>query len=202
MWRTKTSSDDMTVASVAVSERTCRWAGCVNSPTDPTARSARREADPRWASSPILPDLILGRDQDAQWHSMPVLPQKVVVHHRRPIRPRCAHPRIDALQGQVLLRGRGHRPHRPQHGGEGLAVYVRQPYVPRTRDCSRRRRGQSHSGGGSDFGSDPKRARLEPIVQTEDRSAAWSCVNCPGDEVRLRLRPCRVRPQSVRRPRL
>ena len=28
----------------------------------PTARSARREADPRWASPPILSDLVLGRD--------------------------------------------------------------------------------------------------------------------------------------------
>src|SRR5262249_51778746 len=39
--------------------------GCANPSTDPTVRSGRREADPRWASSPILPDLVLGRDRAA-----------------------------------------------------------------------------------------------------------------------------------------
>ncbi len=36
--------------------------GRADSSTDPTARSGRCEADSRWAPSPILPDLILGRD--------------------------------------------------------------------------------------------------------------------------------------------
>jgi hypothetical protein len=35
--------------------------GRTDSSTDPTARPGRREASSRWASSPILPDLILDR---------------------------------------------------------------------------------------------------------------------------------------------
>src|SRR5262249_52599417 len=38
--------------------------GRADSSTDPTARSRRRETDPRWAASPVLPDVILGRDTD------------------------------------------------------------------------------------------------------------------------------------------